>query len=61
MAAGQLTGMDPHHLIFAIWAATQHYADFDVQVSAILGESAGKTATAGDTLLTLFIHGLRPR
>jgi TetR/AcrR family transcriptional regulator len=25
------------HLFFVIWAATQTYADFDVQVSAMLG------------------------
>jgi TetR/AcrR family transcriptional regulator len=24
-------------LIFAIWAVTQHYADFGVQVDAVLG------------------------
>lgn len=28
--------VDPHHLIFSIWSMTQHYADFDVQVRAIL-------------------------
>ncbi|UWP89883.1 TetR family transcriptional regulator C-terminal domain-containing protein [Aliiroseovarius crassostreae] len=39
---GQLTDLDPHHLIFSIWATTQHYADFDVQVRGIL-------APQGDT------------
>lgn len=34
--AGRLTDLDPHHLIFSIWATTQHYADFDVQVRGIL-------------------------
>jgi TetR/AcrR family transcriptional regulator len=58
MAAGRLTAMDPHHLIFAIWATTQHYADFDVQVKAILGNT---DQDAGDALLTLFVLGLRPR
>lgn len=24
-------------MIFSIWAMTQHYADFDVQVHAVLG------------------------
>ena len=37
MAAGQIRETDPHHLIFSIWALTQHYADFDVQVRAVLG------------------------
>jgi TetR/AcrR family transcriptional regulator len=35
--AGRLADIDPHSLIFLIWAATQHYADFAVQVHAILG------------------------
>ncbi|HAD27680.1 MAG TPA: TetR family transcriptional regulator [Rhodobacteraceae bacterium] len=36
--AGLIRVIDPYHLIFSIWAMTQHYADFDVQVQAILGE-----------------------
>ena len=35
--AGRLRALDPHHLIFSIWSLTQHYADFDVQVRAVLG------------------------
>ena len=31
--------VDPKHLIFAIWATTQHYADFAIQIRAITGES----------------------
>lgn len=34
---GRIAPVDPHHLIFSIWALTQHYADFDVQVRAVLG------------------------
>lgn len=34
--AGRLSALDPYHLIFSIWATTQHYADFDVQVRGIL-------------------------
>ncbi|WP_373634960.1 TetR family transcriptional regulator C-terminal domain-containing protein [Yoonia sp. SS1-5] len=33
---GRIADIDPHHLIFSIWALTQHYADFDVQVRAVL-------------------------
>lgn len=33
---GRLAPMDPRHLIFSIWAVTQHYADFDAQVRGIL-------------------------
>ena len=38
VAAGRIKSVDPRHLIFSIWAMTQHYADFDVQVRAILGD-----------------------
>nr|WP_089996149.1 TetR family transcriptional regulator C-terminal domain-containing protein [Cognatiyoonia koreensis] len=37
--AGKIADIDPHHLIFSIWALTQHYADFDVQVRAVMPES----------------------
>ena len=37
MEAGRLAASDPHHLIFSIWALTQHYADFSCQVAAVLG------------------------
>ena len=37
ISAGKLAPVDPYHLIFAIWAVTQHYADFSVQVDAVLG------------------------
>ena len=36
--SGSIRAVDPYHLIFSIWAITQHYADFEVQVKAILGE-----------------------
>jgi len=35
--AGKIEPVDPVHLFSIIWAATQHYADFDVQVGALLG------------------------
>ncbi|WP_109312091.1 TetR family transcriptional regulator C-terminal domain-containing protein [Ruegeria sp. AU67] len=38
MVQGKIARLHPHHLIFSIWALTQHYADFDVQVRAILGD-----------------------
>ena len=34
--AGKIAPVDPYHLIFSIWAMTQHYADFDVQVQAVM-------------------------
>src|SRR5690606_6037596 len=35
--AGRLAPVGPRHLIFSILATTPHYADFDVQVCAVLG------------------------
>jgi len=34
--AGKLAPYDPKHLLFSIWATTQHYADFDIQVRGML-------------------------
>lgn len=61
IAEGRLAAIDPHHLIFAIWATTQHYADFDVQIRAIIGDRQNHLASAEAALLTLFIDGLGPR
>lgn len=62
MKEGRLKAIDPHHLIFAIWATTQHYADFDVQVRAILDEDSDQRFDdAADALKAIFLDGLRPR
>ena len=63
MRAGKIVKTDPWHLIFAIWATTQHYADFDVQVRAVLGpgrSGEGRFEDAARVLENLFIHGLAP-
>lgn len=39
MDAGHLPRRDPKHLLFLIWATTQHYADFAAQVKALTGQS----------------------
>lgn len=39
IAAGRIRPVDPYHLVFSIWSLTQHYADFDVQVRAIMGDT----------------------
>lgn len=60
--AGRLAPVDPHHLIFAIWATTQHYADFDAQIRAVLGHGdEGRFHDAARFLDTLFFRGLIPR
>lgn len=57
--AGRIAPVDPHHLIISIWALTQHYADFDVQVRAVLG-AADPYAEASDYLEHLFRATLSP-
>jgi TetR/AcrR family transcriptional regulator len=37
MDEGRIAPVHPVHLIFSIWALTQHYADFETQVRAVLG------------------------
>ena len=37
MRVGRMAPLDPRHLFFFIWAATQTYADFETQVRAVLG------------------------
>ena len=52
ITTGKLAPVDPHHLIFSIWALTQHYADFDVQVRLVLGNRAMDPFTEAETFLT---------
>lgn len=33
---GKIAPIDPRHLIFSIWATTQHYADFDAQIAVLI-------------------------
>ena len=64
MEQGKLARTDPYHLIFSIWATTQHYADFDVQVRAVLGKDRGGDGRFEDAaryLEHLFMDGLLPR
>jgi TetR/AcrR family transcriptional regulator len=60
--AGKIAKCDPYHLIFSIWSTTQHYADFDVQVRAVLGQEhagVGRFEDAARFLEQLFIDGLK--
>jgi TetR/AcrR family transcriptional regulator len=64
MDEGKISRADPYHLIFSIWATTQHYADFDVQVRAVLGKDRGGDGRFEDAarfLETLFMTGLNPK
>jgi TetR/AcrR family transcriptional regulator len=64
MEQGRIVRTDPYHLIFSIWATTQHYADFDVQVRAVLGtdrNGEGRFEDAARYLEQLFMNGLVPQ
>jgi TetR/AcrR family transcriptional regulator len=64
MDEGKIARTDPYHLIFSIWATTQHYADFDVQVRAVLGTEKGGEGRFEDAaryLENLFLNGLLPK
>lgn len=61
--ARKIREVDPVHLIFMIWATTQHYADFDTQIRAITGQDlSDKAFRAGaeETVTGLLLYGLLP-
>lgn len=63
VADGRLAPVDPLHLIFMIWATTQHYADFETQIRALLGSRVDVAAhfdTARKTLERVFLKGIVP-
>ncbi len=58
--AGRMAPVDSTHLFFTIWAATQTYADFDVQVRAVLGRetlSARDHVRATEHVVGLVLRG----
>lgn len=60
----RLAKVDPYHFIFMIWATTQHYADFETQIRAILGNRANRRAhyeTARHTLEQVLMRGIVAR
>lgn len=62
--AGKLAPVDPHHLIFMIWATTQHYADFATQVEAVTGATLQDEAffqRTVDNVQQMIIEGIRVR
>ncbi|WP_442915362.1 HTH-type transcriptional regulator RutR [Marinobacter sp. OP 3.4] len=61
---GKLAPIEPYHLIFSLWATTQHYADFRVQVEAVAGKTLDDPDFFQETLTSLeklVLDGLRPR
>ncbi|MGC8114819.1 TetR/AcrR family transcriptional regulator [Metapseudomonas otitidis] len=57
---GLMAPVDPNHLMFSIWAATQTYADFDWQISVVTGKASLSDAdydAAADTIIRLVLNG----
>lgn len=62
--SGKLAPIDPHHLIFMIWATTQHYADFATQVEAVTGKTlrdADFFQQTVENVQRIIIDGIRVR
>ncbi len=61
---GKLAAVQPHHLIFMLWATTQHYADFATQVEAITGQTLNDEHFFNqtvDNVQRMVIEGIRVR
>ncbi|CNK83035.1 TetR family transcriptional regulator [Yersinia frederiksenii] len=61
---GLIADLDPQHLIFMLWATTQHYADFSVQIDAISGKNLNDESffqETVDSVQQLVIRGILPR
>ncbi len=60
VAAGRMAPVNATHLFFTLWAATQTYADFDVQIRAVLGRqelTADDQQAATDHVVSLILRG----
>ena len=62
-AQGKIIDVDPCHLIFMIWATTQHYADFESQIAAVLPDRDRDDIIDGAyaPLTDIFLRGILPR
>lgn len=52
IAQGKIKPVSAIHLIFHIWAVTQHYADFATQVQAVTGKTLSNKAFKQDAIET---------
>ena len=58
MDQGRIARLHPVHLIFSIWALTQHYADFDFQVRAVLQDQGADPFPQAQAHLELLFRKL---
>lgn len=57
MAEKKLAEVDPFHLLYAVWATSQHYADFEVQI-AVLSPEDTRPIEGADVFLDLMFRKL---
>lgn len=58
---GLIRPIDPIHLIFMIWAVTQHYADFSAQIETLTGktlEDENFYKRAKETVTQIILNGV---
>ena len=60
VSEGKIAEVNPRHLIFSIWATTQHYADFSAQIRLVLNRSDDPFDEAAAHLDALFRKMLEP-
>ena len=60
MHDGKLARMHPAHLIFSIWAVTQHYADFEAQIAVLLPGNDKRARGADQFVENMFRKLLAP-
>lgn len=64
VASGKLAPVDPQHLVFMIWATTQHYADFATQIEAVTGKNLSDPQFFAETVAgvqRMITEGIRVR
>lgn len=58
---GKILPIDPHYLLFMIWATTQHYADFEHQINVLNGNkplSKAQQAQATNNVVAIILRGI---
>ncbi|MDP4033488.1 MAG: TetR/AcrR family transcriptional regulator [Pseudorhodobacter sp.] len=58
---GKMTAIDPQHLLYMLWATTQHYADFGHQIETLNGGkplSARQWQAAKDSVKAIILQGI---
>lgn len=61
IAEGRMAPVDPEHLLYLIWATTQHYADFGHQIETLNGGrplSRAQWRAATESVKTIVLRGI---